>query len=135
MFGKRMPLFRIAGLDIRLDPSWTLLLILVCWSLALGYFPANYPKLSSFTWWMMGIVGAVGLVASILIHEISHSLMARRYGISIRGITLFLFGGMAELGSEPERPRHEFAMAIVGPVVSAIIGIVCGTIGTWGASV
>lgn len=123
MFGKRIDLFRLFGFDIRLDLSWVLLLILVAWSLSAGLFPFRYQGLPAHTYWLMGIVAALGLSASILFHELAHSIVARRFGLPMKGITLFLFGGMAEMKKEPPNPKTEFAMAIAGPVSSAVLAL------------
>ena len=73
----------------------------------------------------MGVIAALGLFASIVLHELAHSLVARRYGVPIRGITLFIFGGVAHMDREPDRPGAEFAVAIAGPIASALIAVAC----------
>jgi Zn-dependent protease/CBS domain-containing protein len=124
MFGRGMPLFRILGFQVKLDASWLVLAVLVTWSLAAGYFPSRFQGLSEGTYLWMGVAGALGLFASIVIHELSHSLVARRYGMPIRGITLFIFGGVAEMEEEPPTAKSEFLMAIAGPVASALLAVV-----------
>jgi Zn-dependent protease/predicted transcriptional regulator len=106
------------------DASWLIIAVLVIWSLAVGYFPSMYPGLPAASYWWMGILSALGLFGSIVVHEFSHSLVARRYGLPMKGITLFIFGGVAEMGDEPRNPKTEFAMAIAGPIASIIIGLV-----------
>ncbi len=124
MFRLRFTLFRVAGIAIRLDASWIILAVLVTWSLAASLFPAQYPGLSRGLYWTTGAIGAVGLFASILFHEISHALVARRRGVKMNGITLFLFGGMAEMESEPEDAQSELVIALAGPAATlAIIAI------------
>jgi Zn-dependent protease len=105
MFGKRIDLFKLFGFEVRIDLSWVILAILIAWSLSAGLFPFRYEGLSSQTYWIMGIVGAIGLFFSIVIHELSHSLVARQFGMPIHGITLFLFGGVAEMKKSPRAPR------------------------------
>jgi len=122
MFGKRLTVFKLLGFTVRLDLSWFFILILITWSLASGFFPQAYKGQSTFTYLLMGIAGALGLFASIVIHELSHSLVARRFGLPMSGITLFIFGGVAEMTDEPPSPKAEFAMAIVGPITSIVIG-------------
>lgn len=122
MFGKRFPLFELFGFKVWIDASWLIIAVLVAWSLATGVFPSQYPGLSLGALWWMGILGALGLFASIVLHELSHSLVARRYGLRMRGITLFVFGGVAEMEDEPSSPRAEFMMAIAGPIASVLIG-------------
>jgi Zn-dependent protease/CBS domain-containing protein len=121
MFGKRIQLFRLFGFVVNIDVSWLLLGILITWSLAAGVFPAMLPNLPRVTYWWMGVGGALGLFLSLVLHELSHSLVARRHGIPIRGITLFIFGGVAEMDGEPSTPGSEFVMAIAGPAASVLI--------------
>ncbi len=123
MFGKRFVLFELFGFKVQADASWLFLAMLVTWSLAQGYFPAFYPGLSPATYWQMGLLGMIGLFASLVIHELSHSLVARHYGMSIKGITLFIFGGVAEMDEEPPSAKTEFFMAIAGPLASFALAI------------
>ncbi len=125
MFGKRIKVFRLAGFAVHVDLSWLMLGFLVTWTLAVGYFPAALPTLPLAAYWWMGVAGAVGLFISIVAHELAHSVVARRYGIEIKGITLFIFGGVAEMASEPPSPRSEFMVAIAGPIASAVAGVLC----------
>lgn len=127
MFGRRLQLFTIAGIPIRLDPSWFVVAFLVTWSLAAGLFPLWLPNQGPATYWIMGVVGALSLFLSILLHEGCHALVARRQGIPMQGITLFIFGGVAEMGEEPPSARAEFLMAAAGPAASIVIGL--GTLG------
>jgi Zn-dependent protease len=124
LFGKRITLFKLFGFNVRIDLSWLIIALLITWSLAKGVFPQEYQNLSTSTYWWMGILGALGLFISIIVHEMSHSLVARRYGLPIKGITLFIFGGVAEMHNEPAEPKAEFMMAIAGPIASIIIGLV-----------
>lgn len=121
MFGKRINLFKLLGFQVRIDFSWIIIAVLIAWSLSTGLFPVQFEGLSTQTYWIMGIVGAIGLFLSIIIHEFSHSLVARKYGMPMKGITLFIFGGMAEMTDEPPNPKAEFMMAAVGPISSIII--------------
>jgi Zn-dependent protease/CBS domain-containing protein len=123
MLGKRIKLFKLLGFEVGIDLSWIIIVILVAWSLSTGFFPFRYKNLSTQTYLLMGIVGAVGLFASIIVHEFTHSLMARKYGLPIKGITLFIFGGVAEMSEEPPSARAEFMIAIVGPLSSIAIGL------------
>lgn len=116
-------LFTLFGFEVRLDWTWFFLAILVAWTLAVGYFPVAFKGLSITTYWIMGIFGAVGLFLSIILHELSHSLVGRYYGLPIAGIKLFIFGGVAEMSDEPPSPKAEFFMAIVGPIFSIVLGI------------
>lgn len=127
MFGRKIKLFRLFGFEVAIDWSWFIIAVLLTWSLATSLFPDSYPGLSQNTYWWMGIVGALGLFASVVIHELSHSLVARTQGMEMRGITLFIFGGVAEMSEEPPHSRAEFLMAVVGPITSlALAGIFWG---------
>jgi Zn-dependent protease/CBS domain-containing protein len=121
MFGRGFKLFTLFGFEIRADLSWVLLAVLVTWSLARGAFPHFLPDLSESAYWWMGAVSAAGLFASVIFHELFHSLAARRFGMTIRGITLFIFGGVAEMGEEPPSAKAEFVMAFAGPASSLFL--------------
>ncbi len=123
MFFHRFRLLSLFGFEVSIDASWLLLAVLVAWTLAGSLFPAITPHLDSGTYWLMGAAATVGLLASIVLHETAHSLVARRYGIPIRGITLFIFGGVAEMTEEPGRPRDELLMAAAGPAASLLLAI------------
>jgi Zn-dependent protease/CBS domain-containing protein len=124
MFGRRITLFKLLGFAVRLDASWLIIAALIVWTLAAGVFPAYYPGLSSATYIWMGVAGAILLFGSIVVHELCHSLVARRYGIPMKGITLFVFGGIAEMDDEPPSANSEFMMAIAGPLASVAIGFI-----------
>lgn len=123
MFGKRISLFKIFGFEIRIDISWLIIAVLITWSLAQGIFPIYQRGLSTFTYWWMGVVGALGLFASIIFHELCHSIVAHKFGLPMKGITLFIFGGVAEMNEEPSNPKSEFFMAIAGPLASIALGL------------
>lgn len=120
---RQYPLFQLLGFEVKIDLSWLLLALLITWTLAAGFFPASFPDLARKTYWWMGLAGAIGLFFSIVFHEFSHSLVARRYGMLIRGITLFIFGGVAEMEDEPPSPESEFWVAIVGPISSFVLAL------------
>jgi len=132
MFGKRVKLFKLLGFEVRLDVSWLVIAVLVTWSLASGLFPYLYPGLEWETYWTMGVIGALGLFASIVAHEFCHSVVARHFGMPMKGITLFIFGGVAEMGDEPPTARAEFMMAIAGPLSSLAIGGIFFLVHRWG---
>lgn len=125
MIGKRITLFKLLGFDVQVDLSWVFIAWLIVWTLARDYFPHKFHDLSDSSYWVMGIGGALGLFLSIVLHELGHSFVARKDGIAIKGITLFIFGGVAEMEGEPPTPRSEFRMAIAGPIVSILIAIIC----------
>ncbi len=122
MFGRRIRLFKLLGFGVNIDLSWVVLALLITWSLAQGFFPYHYEGYPAVTYWFMGAAGAVGMFASIIFHELCHSLVARRFGLPMQGITLFIFGGVAEMDREPPSPKAEFFMAIAGPVSSILLG-------------
>lgn len=126
MLKRKTELFKLLGFTVSIDASWGIILFLVVWTLAQGAFPAYYPDLSTQTYWMMGIVGALGLFISIIIHEFSHAMVARKHGLDIKGITLFIFGGVAEMREEPDNPKTEFLMAIAGPIASIVLSLFFG---------
>jgi Zn-dependent protease len=123
MFTARWQLFRLFGIPISLDISWLFILVLVTGTLAVQFFPNAMPGVSAAAAWGMGLITALAFFACIVLHEMGHALVARSRGMPIRGITLFLFGGVAELGSEPVTAGSEFLMAIAGPLVSAVLGV------------
>jgi Zn-dependent protease len=125
MFGRRFPLFRLFGFEVRADIGWIIIAVFVTWSLALGAFPSLYVGLSPAMYWLMGLVGALGLFASILLHEVSHAAVARRDGLETRWITLWIFGGVAETVAEPSTAASELRVALAGPLCSLLIGAVC----------
>ncbi|HUP44312.1 MAG TPA: site-2 protease family protein, partial [Thermoanaerobaculia bacterium] len=124
MFGRRITLFRLAGFSVRADASWVIIVVLVTWSLATGVFPQLAEGLSRATYWIMALAGTMVLFLSVVLHELAHSLVARRFGIPMRGITLFVFGGVAEMDDEPPSPKSELLMALAGPAASVVIAIV-----------
>jgi len=121
---RRISLFSLFGFDVKIDASWLLLAALISWTLAEGVFPALTPGWTAGTYWWMAVAVTIGLFFSIVFHETSHSLVARRFGIHIRGITLFVFGGVAEMEGEPESPRAEFLMAVAGPISSLFLAAI-----------
>lgn len=115
-------LAKIFGIDVFLDWSLLIIFTLVTASLALGAFPAWHPEWSSLTIWLTAIAAAVLFFASVLIHEFSHALVGRAHGIEVSRITLFVFGGMAQMRREPHAWKPELWMAIAGPVTSLVLG-------------
>jgi Zn-dependent protease/predicted transcriptional regulator len=121
MFGKSLTLFEILGFKVKINISWLFLALLIAWSLAKGFFPELYEGLPEATYWWMAVAGLIGLFFSIVFHELSHSLVARRYGLPMKGITLFILGGVAEMEDEPPSAKAEFLMAIAGPIASLVL--------------
>ncbi len=134
MFGRPIHLFTILGFKVRIDPSWFLVAILVTWSFATLTFPQQLPGRTPATYWLMGVVGALIYFLSVVLHELSHSLVARAYGVEMRGITLFFFGGVAEMPNEPPTPLSEFMIAAAGPAASFAIALACAGAGALGGA-
>ncbi|NLE90115.1 MAG: hypothetical protein GX602_04190, partial [Dehalococcoidales bacterium] len=122
--GQGILIGKVFGISIRLHLSWFIIFGLVTWALASNYFPANYPNWS--TGLAIGVSFATSLLffSSVLFHELSHSLMAKKYGIPVSSITLFILGGVAEIAEEPRKPKEEFMVALAGPLSSVIIGLI-----------
>ena len=121
---------RILGIPIRIHWTLWLVFLLIAWSLAVGYLPATYGnRLSPTEDWVVGIVSAVVLFISVLVHELSHSYIAKKNGLPIARITLFFFGGVSELTSEPQDASLEVRMAAAGPLTSFAIAALLG--GLW----
>lgn len=109
---------RLFGIPLRVHVSWLIVFGLVSWSLAGGYFPAVLPDLPVWSYWVQATIAAAMLFVSIILHELGHSLVARHHGVDISSITLFVFGGVSQMKEEPRKPREEFQIAIVGPLIS-----------------
>jgi Zn-dependent protease/CBS domain-containing protein len=124
MFERKIPLFNLFGFKVGIDTTWFILAVLITWSLAEGAFPHYFPGYSNATYWWMGVAGALGLFISIVFHEFCHSIVARKFDLPMKGITLFIFGGVAEMNKEPESPKSEFFMALVGPISSVVLAAV-----------
>jgi Zn-dependent protease len=108
----------IIGIPMRIHYSWLLVFGLITWSLSTYYFPQAAPDLPAASYWIKGILSAILLFASVGFHELAHSVVARQYGIPIESITLFIFGGVAQMRGEPPHPKAEFRIAIAGPMSS-----------------
>jgi Zn-dependent protease len=121
----------IAGIRIALHPSWLVIAFLVTYSLAAGELPDSFPGWDPPLYWVVGAAVAALFFASVLAHELSHALVARRFGVKVLDITLFIFGGAASLEGDTRRPRDEALIAAAGPVSSLIIGAVLWGIGSF----
>ena len=123
MFRHNIPLGRILGIQIGLDYSWFVIFALLTWLLAVSYFPAEFKDWSPPLYWFTGAVTAAMLFVSVLLHELGHSVVALHYKIPVRSITLFLFGGVAQIGAEPPSAVAEFFIAAAGPLVSLLLAV------------
>jgi Zn-dependent protease/CBS domain-containing protein len=115
---------RVIGIPIYLHFSWLIIFGLIAWTLSTGYFPAQAPDLPVSSYWAKGLVASILFFVSIVLHELGHAVVALRHGVRTRSITLFIFGGVAQLEQDPRSGRAEFSMAAAGPLVSlALAGV------------
>ena len=122
-------LFKVAGIRISLDFSWFIIFGLVLFALSAGYLPRVFPGQPPQTYWVAGFIATLFFFASVMLHELAHSLVAIRHGIDIPEITLFIFGGVSRLSQEPRDPGTEFKIAVVGPLASFALAAVFGALG------
>jgi len=118
-----IPLGRILGIQIGLDYSWFVIFTLLTWMLAASYFPAEFKGWPPVLYWFTGAITAVAFFVSVLLHELGHSIVALRYKVPVRNITLFLFGGVTEIAAEPPSAVAEFLIAGAGPLASLILAV------------
>ena len=112
---------QVWGIPIQINPSLLLILGLITWSLAGGLLPNAYPEMTTTGRWLTGLFTAVLFFGSILIHELAHAWEARRQGIPVQSITLYIFGGVAQISGKPRSPGDEFRVAAIGPASSFIL--------------
>lgn len=118
--------FRIAnigGIDIGVHYTWFLIFFLLAWTLAAGFFPQQFPGLGTTIYWLMGFTASLLLFVSVLVHELAHSFTAEAKGLRVRGITLFVFGGVSNIEGEPRSAPDELLIAAVGPLSSLVLGV------------
>jgi Zn-dependent protease len=121
MKDKHISLGRILGIPINLDYSWFLILALLTWMLAQSYFPQEFKNWTQFSYWFVGLITSFLFFLSIVLHELGHSIIAKKYKIKVKRIALFVFGGVAEIAKEPPKSSAEFWIAIAGPITSFIL--------------
>ena len=122
--GSSFKIGKIAGVEIGVHWSWLIIFVLITWSFASGILEEFFPQWSETRRWIVGVIVAGIFFASILAHELSHSLVAKAKGFEVKGITLFVFGGVTNLGREAKTAGEEFIIAIVGPLMSLAVGAV-----------
>jgi Zn-dependent protease/predicted transcriptional regulator len=123
VFFRRVTLFHCFGFPVRADGSWLFLSVLICWTLINKHFPVIYAGHSPQVYQWMGFAAICGIFASIIAHEVAHAIVAEHYQMPIESITLFIFGGVAVMKGDPSSPKGEFLMAIAGPIMSVIMGL------------
>lgn len=123
MYFKRVTLFRFFGFDVRADASWIFLSIFISWTLSTRVFPPLLPGLDADTYQLMSIIALGGLIFSVIAHEVAHAVIAEYYHMPVRAITLFIFGGVAEMKGEPSHAKGEFLMAVAGPIMSLLLAL------------
>jgi Zn-dependent protease len=123
---------KILGIPIGINYTWFIVFALVTLSLATGYFPSRYEGWSLPGYLGIGLLTSILFFVSVLLHELAHSAVALAWGIPVRGITLFIFGGVANIGREPDRPLAEFVIAIAGPFASLLLALGFGVVGVAG---
>lgn len=126
-----MKIMTLLGFEVKIDASWLVIAALVTFSLAERVFPMLHAGLRPDAYYTMALVAMLLFFASLVLHELGHAVVARRHGLEIGGITLFIFGGIAELGKEPDTPRAEFWIAIAGPIMSFALA---GLLSLWSAA-
>lgn len=126
MFGGSFRVARIFGIDIEIHFSWLVILGILAWALAEGFFPTQYEGWATSTYWVVGVIAAVLLFLTVLIHELAHAVVAIRKGLDVPRITLFIFGGVSHLGRQPRTAGEEFFISAAGPVTSILVAVVTG---------
>jgi Zn-dependent protease len=112
---------RILGIPVGIDYSWFLIFFLLTWTLAVGFFPAEYKNWPTVLYWIISALTTIMLFVSVLLHELGHSIVAKLYKIPVHSITLFIFGGVSQIGAEPASSMSGFLIAVAGPVVSFLL--------------
>jgi Zn-dependent protease/CBS domain-containing protein len=128
MIGSGIGIGRLAGIPISVHPLWLVIVALITWSLGATYYPDEVSGIAPAAAYGLGLASALLLFASILLHELGHAIVARRYGIEIEGIELWLLGGVSKLRGEAHRPDEELRFALAGPAVTAVIAVVFGAV-------
>ncbi len=121
MKSNTIKLGKILGIPIGLDPSWFLVFALITWVLAANYFPLDFKNWTRLQYWSVAAVTSIIFFLSVLLHELGHSIMALRYKLPVKSITLYIFGGMSEITSEPTNASAEFVIAFAGPLTSLLL--------------
>lgn len=124
----RIRLGRLFGIPIGVQPAWLVIVALIAWSLGAGYYPEQVNGISAPAAYGLGLASALLLFGGILLHELGHALVARRRGVRVEEIDLWLLGGVAKMSGQPSRAADELAFAAAGPAVTAVLALLCGGI-------
>ena len=125
MINRNIRLFKLWGIPVEVNMSWLFVLALMTWTFSTRYYPSIYPgAFYVHELWILGFMTAILLFLSILMHEFSHSIVATRNGLPIKKITLFLFGGVAQMERDVDKPQSEFKIAAAGPAMTVLLAIV-----------
>jgi Zn-dependent protease len=124
--GRSWPIGRLAGIPIGINPLWLVIVALITWSLGATYYPDQVDGIAPAGAYFLGLVSALLLFASIVLHELGHAIVARRRGVRIEGIDLWLLGGVSKLKDSPHRPGDELRYAVAGPAVTLLIAMLFG---------
>lgn len=126
MFGRSIRIGTFAGIPFGVHPAWLFIVALITWTLAVGYYPAQVDGIEPGVAWPLGAVSALLLFASVVAHEYGHAIVARRRGVEVEEIDLWLLGGVARMRGEAKRPQDELAYALAGPAVTLVVGLAFG---------
>ncbi|MBX3066971.1 MAG: site-2 protease family protein [Anaerolineae bacterium] len=121
---------RLAGVEIKINTSLLLIAFFVAYVLANGIFPLVVPNAPVLLYWLLGGFFSTLFIGSVLWHEMAHVVTAQRYGLPVVQVVLHLFGGVAQIARDPERPAHEFWIAIAGPLSSVVLAVTFGALST-----
>ena len=121
MKDKHISVGKLLGIPIYLDYSWFLILMLLTWILAESYFPMEFKNWDKIAYWLVALLTSIFFFLSILLHELGHSVIAKKFKLKVKRITLFVFGGVAEISKEPPKSIEEFWIAIAGPITSFLL--------------
>jgi Zn-dependent protease len=124
MKNNKIRLIEVMGIPIGLDISWFLVFALFTWILAVNYFPVEFRTWTSLQFWSVAVVTSLLFFLSVLLHELGHSLVALHYKLPVKSITLYIFGGISEITSDPKGPMQEFVVAFVGPFTSLVLAAI-----------
>ncbi|MGZ6568705.1 MAG: M50 family metallopeptidase, partial [Solirubrobacteraceae bacterium] len=128
MPGRSIRVARIAGIPVGVSPLWLIIVALITWSLGAGYYPGEVHGITAPESYALGLASALLLFASILAHEFGHALVARRRGVEIEEIDLWLLGGVARMSGRPRSASDELRFALAGPAVTAVVAAVFGAL-------